>query len=285
VRALRTYGDHLMAQLRSDSISEPERDTFARLSTLLAQQCTQLYEKRGDDIRYLFPVFPFLPRDELRSRYVPALLKLAEPEGAAAAASRALEDLDQGMLSMFRQCGLGDGYGISPSDLFVLLHQLPEDRVVSLKAASVAIQRLLTKLTRTVDGAEVLVMGPTETTKGLHALVSQPNVPALVMRSALIAAATEPHAALMQRVVLQGVVKELMKRLVWRHEQKDLWRGVVLFLEKYWPATMDTLLTLPDKTLEETVRNNQRLRDQLWASMDQLPRMTQALLRSIPRSS
>ena len=46
---------------------------------------------------------------------------------------------------------------------------------------------------------------------------------------------------------------------------------------------MDTLLTLPDKVLDETVRANPKLRDQLFASMDQLPRMTQALLRNIPR--
>jgi hypothetical protein len=48
---------------------------------------------------------------------------------------------------------------------------------------------------------------------------------------------------------------------------------------------MDTLLTLPDKTLEETVKSSPKLRDMLGANLDRLPPMTRTLLTNVIRSA
>jgi hypothetical protein len=165
IRALQTFSDELIRAAKSaeggGSNAQQQKADLAKYAKILTTQCAQLYERQGNDIRFMFPVFPFTARAELRDKYVPQLLRLCDkPEENAA-------DVDSGLMSMFRNAGLAADCGISPRDLFVLLHQLPERRVVPARNASVAIQRMLTKLRqKTREGVEVPLMDPTELTLG-----------------------------------------------------------------------------------------------------------------------
>lgn len=272
VAALTVFARQVQRDALADS-NKRERRVHLEVVKSLVATCESLH-RESNDVRFLVPVLSFMPRAALKAQYVPALMPLfGDIEKNAI-------DVEGAVKSIIRNCGIefDDGErGMSPSELLVFLHTLPLSDGVTPQMVAQATQWMLTQLKKRVGEQIVPVMGVPETTHALHQLVTQKPVPTLLMRTAIIAVQQEPQ---LQRFVLNSVVKELIKQTVWR-TSPELWHGVVLFIERNWPATLEALLSLPDATLVETLRGNERLHSLLAAKASELAPSYQRLLHEV----
>jgi hypothetical protein len=246
---------------------------------ILVMRCGALYKPR-QDVRFLIPVFAYLPRTELKQTYIPALLPLF-----ADAAGRG-DDIERALKNMISssQIAFDDGErGISPEELLVYLHALPQMHLAGItnKLVSQAITWVLTRLKKRLpDGSDESVFGVNETTNALGLLMQLKPLPTLTLRTAILAARKD---ALVRRYVINVILKDLCKASIWTSDV-DLWKGVVMCVEEHWPATADTLLSLPNAVLAETLHGNLKLRGLFAERVDTLPAMYRDVLASVNAS-
>ncbi|KAG5495976.1 hypothetical protein JIQ42_02860 [Leishmania sp. Namibia] len=117
------------------------------------------------------------------------------------------------------------------------------------------------ELTRTFDNATVeKLYGPPEVQKALQQLMHPPPIPSQLMATVLQAATLflRSHYVEFISFVVQTVLTPLERAAVWDTDPQ-LWKGVILFTERYYRECSNFLVNLPDKVLTQALREHPQL--------------------------
>jgi hypothetical protein len=242
-----------------------------------------------NDARFLVPVLSFIERDVLRTRYIPAVLRLA----AAEYSGRDPELLDYALREVLTPCRVAydrnhnEGAvasaadlperGMDPIGLMVYLHQVLGARIQGMteKKVVTGISTLL-KMKRVVgpEKRTELLYNSAIVAEALQHLIRVQPVPSLTMRTAIVVSRLHKDDQQLLRFIANTVVRELVSAQIWERDE-TLWRGVVMFFTEQWPnyGTKEAVLKLPQNVLLATLRqqHNREFLKVLLASLSTLP--------------
>ncbi|KAL1206764.1 hypothetical protein V5N11_002212 [Cardamine amara subsp. amara] len=222
----------------------------------------KLFDTRIKDVEILFPILPFLPRDDVL-RIFPHLVNLPM-EKFQVALSRVLQGSSQ------------SGQVLSPSEALIAIHSIdPARDGIPLKQVTDACNTCFAQ--RQTFTQQVLA-------GVLNQLVQQIPLPMLFMRTVLQAIGAFP--------ALSDFILEILSRLVskqiWKYPK--LWVGFLKCAQSTQPQSYKVLLQLPPPQLGNALTKISALRAPLTAYASQpeiqssLPRSTLAVLGLVPDS-
>ncbi|GET91242.1 hypothetical protein, conserved [Leishmania tarentolae] len=117
------------------------------------------------------------------------------------------------------------------------------------------------ELTRTFDNTTVeKLYGPPEVQKALQQLMHPPPIPSQLMATVLQAATLFLRSRYIEFIsfVVQTILTPLERASVWDTDPQ-LWKGVVLFTERYYRECSNFLVNLPDQVLTQALREHPQL--------------------------
>ncbi|VYS65520.1 unnamed protein product [Arabidopsis thaliana] len=222
----------------------------------------KLFDTRIKDVEILFPILPFLPRDDVL-RIFPHMVNLPM-EKFQVALSRVLQGSSQ------------SGPVLSPSEALIAIHSIdPARDGIPLKQVTDACNTCFAQ--RQTFTQQVLA-------GVLNQLVQQIPLPMLFMRTVLQAIGAFP--------ALSDFILEILSRLVskqiWKYPK--LWVGFLKCTQTTQPQSYKVLLQLPPLQLGNALTKIPALRAPLTAHASQpeiqssLPRSTLAVLGLVPDS-
>ncbi|XP_010490570.1 PREDICTED: uncharacterized protein LOC104768323 isoform X2 [Camelina sativa] len=222
----------------------------------------KLFDTRIKDVEILFPILPFLPRDDVL-RIFPHMVNLPM-EKFQVALSRVLQGSSQ------------SGPVLSPSEVLIAIHSIdPARDGIPLKQVTDACNTCFAQ--RQTFTQHVLA-------GVLNQLVQQIPLPMLFMRTVLQAIGAFP--------ALSDFILEILSRLVskqiWKYPK--LWVGFLKCAQTTQPQSYKVLLQLPPPQLGNALTKIPALRAPLTAHASQpefqssLPRSTLAVLGLVPDS-
>uniref|UniRef100_A0A1J3J2M7 Symplekin n=1 Tax=Noccaea caerulescens TaxID=107243 RepID=A0A1J3J2M7_NOCCA len=234
----------------------------AKPSSELIHTIRKLFDTRIKDVEIIFPILPFLPRDDV-VRIFPRMVNLPTEEF-------------QGALSRVLQGSSQSGPVLSPSEVLIAIHSIdPARDGIPIKQVTEACN---TCFARRETFTQQVLAGV------LNQLVQQIPLPMLFMRTVLQAIGVFP--------ALSDFILEILSRLVskqiWKYPK--LWVGFLKCALSLQPQSYKVLLQLPPPQLGNALTKNPALRDPLTAHASQpeiqssLPRSTLAVLGLVPDS-
>ncbi|KAG5471457.1 hypothetical protein LSCM1_01546 [Leishmania martiniquensis] len=117
------------------------------------------------------------------------------------------------------------------------------------------------ELTRTFDSTTLeRLYGPPEVEKALRQLMHPPPIPSQLMATVLQAATLFLRSRYVEflHFVVQTILTPLERASVWDTDPQ-LWKGVILFTERYYRECSNFLVNLPDKVLTQALREHSQL--------------------------
>ncbi|CCW69619.1 unnamed protein product [Phytomonas sp. Hart1] len=114
------------------------------------------------------------------------------------------------------------------------------------------------ELTRTFDSSTTIPLyGPEDVLKAIKRMMHAPPVPSQLMSTILMAEASFPRVRGVDlvRAIVQEVLLPLERASAWQSDPQ-LWRGVLLFAEKYYRECGNFLMNLPDQVLIQALRDH-----------------------------
>ncbi|KAL0875065.1 hypothetical protein Bca101_024770 [Brassica carinata] len=234
----------------------------AKPSSELIHTIRKLFDTRIKDVEIIFPILPFLPRDDVL-RVFPHMVNLPM-EKFQVALSRVLQGSSQ------------SGPVLSPSEVLIAIHSIdPARDGIPLKQVTDACNTCFAQ--RQTFTQQVLA-------GVLNQLVQQIPLPMLFMRTVLQAIGAFP--------ALSDFILEILSRLVskqiWKYPK--LWVGFLKCAQSTQPQSYKVLLQLPPTQLGNALTKISSLRAPLAAHASQpdiqssLPRSTLAVLGLVPDS-
>ncbi|CAH8338242.1 unnamed protein product [Eruca vesicaria subsp. sativa] len=234
----------------------------AKPSSELIHTIRKLFDTRIKDVEIIFPILPFLPRDDVL-RVFPHMVNLPM-EKFQVALSRVLQGSAQ------------SGPVLSPSEVLIAIHSIdPARDGIPLKQVTDACNTCFAQ--RQTFTQQVLA-------GVLNQLVQQIPLPMLFMRTVLQAIGAFP--------ALSDFILEILARLVskqiWKYPK--LWVGFLKCAQSTQPQSYKVLLQLPPTQLGNALTKISSLRAPLVAHASQpdiqssLPRSTLAVLGLVPDS-
>ncbi|XP_023635948.1 symplekin isoform X2 [Capsella rubella] len=231
-------------------------------SSELVLTIRKLFDTRIKDVEILFPILPFLPRDDVL-RIFPHMVNLPM-EKFQVALSRVLQGSSQ------------SGPVLSPSEVLIAIHSIdPARDGIPLKQVTDACNTCFAQ--RQTFTQQVLA-------SVLNQLVQQIPLPMLFMRTVLQAIGAFP--------ALSDFILEILSRLVskqiWKYPK--LWVGFLKCVQTTQPQSYKVLLQLPSPQLGNALTKISALRAPLTAHASQpeiqssLPRSTLVVLGLVPDS-
>ncbi|KAF8103777.1 hypothetical protein N665_0185s0049 [Sinapis alba] len=231
-------------------------------SSELIHTIRKLFDTRMKDVEIIFPILPFLPRDDVL-RVFPHMVNLPM-EKFQVALSRVLQGSSQ------------SGPVLSPSEVLIAIHSIdPARDGIPLKQVTDACNTCFAQ--RQTFTQQVLA-------GVLNQLVQQIPLPMLFMRTVLQAIGAFP--------ALSDFILEILSRLVskqiWKYPK--LWVGFLKCAQSTQPQSYKVLLQLPPTQLGNALTKISALRAPLAAHASQpdiqssLPRSTLAVLGLVPDS-
>lgn len=182
--------------------------------------------------------------------------------------------------------------GLSPVDLFVYFHRATMQTSTTPSAAAdshgildvphssaqaagerlppigaVTTKEVLSvclNLSRTFEDTTALrLYGPEEVQRAIKRLMQAPPVPPQLMATVLQAVSTFPRCRFNDfvRFVVQHVLTPLERASTWEVDPQ-LWRGAMLFTEKFYRECSGFLVNLPDQVLTQALREQPQLLEQ-----------------------
>ncbi|KAJ4911512.1 HEAT repeat-containing protein [Raphanus sativus] len=234
----------------------------AKPSSELIHTIRKLFDTRIKDVEIIFPILPFLPRDDVL-RVFPHMVNLPM-EKFQVALSRVLQGSSQ------------SGPVLTPSEVLIAIHSIdPARDGIPLKQVTDACNTCFAQ--RQTFTQQVLA-------GVLNQLVQQIPLPMLFMRTVLQAIGAFP--------ALSDFILEILSRLVskqiWKYPK--LWVGFLKCAQSTQPQSYKVLLQLPPTQLGNALTKVSALRAPLAAHASQpdiqssLPRSTLAVLGLVPDS-
>ncbi|KAL0680428.1 hypothetical protein Bca4012_047275 [Brassica carinata] len=234
----------------------------AKPSLELIHTIRKLFDTRIKDVEIIFPILPFMPRDDVL-RVFPHMVNLPM-EKFQVALSRVLQGPSQ------------SGPVLSPSEVLIAIHSIdPARDGIPLKHITDACNTCFAQ--RQTFTQQVLA-------GVLNQLVQQIPLPMLFMRTVLQAIGAFP--------ALSDFIMEILSRLVskqiWKYPK--LWVGFLKCAQSTQPQSYKVLLQLPPTQLGNALTKISSLRAPLAAHASQpdiqssLPRSTLAVLGLVPDS-
>ncbi|XP_013620490.1 PREDICTED: symplekin isoform X2 [Brassica oleracea var. oleracea] len=234
----------------------------AKPSLELIHTIRKLFDTRIKDVEIIFPILPFMPRDDVL-RVFPHMVSLPM-EKFQVALSRVLQGPSQ------------SGPVLSPSEVLIAIHSIdPARDGIPLKQITDACNTCFAQ--RQTFTQQVLA-------GVLNQLVQQIPLPMLFMRTVLQAIGAFP--------ALSDFIMEILSRLVskqiWKYPK--LWVGFLKCAQSTQPQSYKVLLQLPPTQLGNALTKISSLRAPLAAHASQpdiqssLPRSTLAVLGLVPDS-
>ncbi|CAN6838086.1 unnamed protein product [Brassica oleracea] len=234
----------------------------AKPSLELIHTIRKLFDTRIKDVEIIFPILPFMPRDDVL-RVFPHMVNLPM-EKFQVALSRVLQGPSQ------------SGPVLSPSEVLIAIHSIdPARDGIPLKQITDACNTCFAQ--RQTFTQQVLA-------GVLNQLVQQIPLPMLFMRTVLQAIGAFP--------ALSDFIMEILSRLVskqiWKYPK--LWVGFLKCAQSTQPQSYKVLLQLPPTQLGNALTKISSLRAPLAAHASQpdiqssLPRSTLAVLGLVPDS-
>ncbi|CAA7061832.1 unnamed protein product [Microthlaspi erraticum] len=231
-------------------------------SSELIHTIRKLFDTRIKDVEIIYPILPFLPRDDVL-RIFPHMVNLPT-EKFQVALSRVLQGSSQ------------SGPALSPSEVLIAIHSIdPARDGIPIKQVTEACNTCFAQ--RETFTQQVLA-------SVLNQLVQQIPLPMLFMRTALQAVGVFP--------ALSDFILEILSRLVskqiWKYPK--LWVGFLKCAQSTQPQSYKVLLQLPSPQLGNALTKIPALRAPLTAHASQpeiqssLPRSTLAVLGLVPDS-
>ncbi|CAH8269709.1 unnamed protein product [Arabidopsis lyrata] len=222
----------------------------------------KLFDTRIKDVEILFPILPFLPRDNVL-RIFPHMVNLPM-EKFQVALSRVLQGSSQ------------SGPVLSPSEVLIAIHSIdPARDGIPLKQVTDACNTCFAQ--RQTFTQQVLA-------GVLNQLVQQIPLPMLFMRTVLQAIGAFPA---LSDFILK-ILSRLVSKQIWKNPK--LWVGFLKCTQTTQPQSYKVLLQLPPPQLGNALTKIPALRAPLTAHASQpeiqssLPRSTLAVLGLVPDS-
>ncbi|XP_021744745.1 uncharacterized protein LOC110710718 isoform X2 [Chenopodium quinoa] len=210
----------------------------------------KLYETKLKDIEILFPILPFLPKEEVL-RVFPHAVNLPQDKFQAALA-RLLQ-------------GSTPNPVLTPSEVLIAIHSIDPDKDgIPLKKVTDACNACFEQ--RQMFTQQVIA-------KVLNQLVEQIPLPLLFMRTVLQAIGAFP--ALVDFIM--DILSRLVSKQIWKYPK--LWVGFLKCAQLTQPHSFTVLLQLPQAQLEAALNKIPALKAPLAAHANQ-----QNIKSSLPRS-
>lgn len=228
----------------------------------LVSNVRRLFDAKFKDVEILFPILPFLPRDEVLLIF-PQLVNLP---------------LDKFQLALPRllQASSHSGQGLSPAEVLIAIHAIDPDRdAIPLKKVTDACNACFEQ--RQIFTQQVLA-------KVLNQLVEQIPLPLLFMRTVLQAIGAFPSLV----EFIMEILSRLVSKQIWKYPK--LWVGFLKCAQLTKPQSFGVLLQLPPPQLENALNRVASLKAPLVAHASQsnirssLPRSVLVVLGIAPDS-
>ena len=231
--------------------SPPEADVVERARTLHAQGVSASEGPFYTDARFLVPLLSGLQKEELL-RTLPSVLTLPK-----ASAEKALH----GFLAAGTPVS-----GVTPTELFIAVVNLPESDRLSLKHLVIATDACFGQ--RKTFTQEIMATI-------LEKLVAQSALPTLLMRIIIKSAVSYPK---LKRFIVD-VLARLVPRRVW--EDTSLWRGFKRSMKMLQPNSVSVLLRLPEQPLRELFGDFPELKTLMQNTAKRNPNVVRSMQRGV----
>ncbi|XP_021906270.1 symplekin-like isoform X3 [Carica papaya] len=213
----------------------------------LVSNVRRLFDAKFKDVEILFPILPFLPRDEVLLIF-PQLVNLPLDKFQLALPRLLQPYLFRGKYSnspqfqVLGQCFLASshsGQGLSPAEVLIAIHAIDPDRdAIPLKKVTDACNACFEQ--RQIFTQQVLA-------KVLNQLVEQIPLPLLFMRTVLQAIGAFPSLV----EFIMEILSRLVSKQIWKYPK--LWVGFLKCAQLTKPQSFGVLLQLPPPQLENAL--------------------------------